>query len=242
MKLTKATSLGALFASLAMCSYTATANMVNTMPILSFDDDQNSQDGVINYDGMGGALYGSGIDFHSVVGVGTPLANGVDLECIDCTLTFQTGANVSEGPYVWECAGGGSLSIVGTLETAGGTLVADGTGLTPLVSGSFTSAFVTSGVGLTVSGFGTDTKHPDLVEYYGLGPLFQFAQTEIALGGVTYDVCGGYYGGYADCTGGFTAYVTNADFDNTAIPVPAAVWLFGSGLLGLVGIARRRRA
>ncbi len=25
------------------------------------------------------------------------------------------------------------------------------------------------------------------------------------------------------------------------VPVPAAVWLFGSGLLGLVGIARRRR-
>lgn len=28
----------------------------------------------------------------------------------------------------------------------------------------------------------------------------------------------------------------------TAIPVPAAVWLFGSGLLGLIGIARRKRA
>jgi hypothetical protein len=27
-----------------------------------------------------------------------------------------------------------------------------------------------------------------------------------------------------------------------AVPVPAAVWLFGSGLLGLVGIARRRRS
>ena len=26
-----------------------------------------------------------------------------------------------------------------------------------------------------------------------------------------------------------------------AVPVPAAVWLFGSGLLGLVGIARKRR-
>ena len=29
--------------------------------------------------------------------------------------------------------------------------------------------------------------------------------------------------------------------DMTLVPVPAAVWLFGSGLLGLVGVARRRR-
>ena len=28
----------------------------------------------------------------------------------------------------------------------------------------------------------------------------------------------------------------------SAVPVPAAVWLFGSGLLGLVGIARRKKA
>jgi hypothetical protein len=30
-------------------------------------------------------------------------------------------------------------------------------------------------------------------------------------------------------------------FNVTAVPVPAAVWLFGSGLLGLVGIARRKK-
>jgi hypothetical protein len=35
----------------------------------------------------------------------------------------------------------------------------------------------------------------------------------------------------------FTGAVVNP---TTVIPVPAAVWLFGSGLLGLVGVARRR--
>lgn len=30
--------------------------------------------------------------------------------------------------------------------------------------------------------------------------------------------------------------------DVSAVPVPTAVWLFGSGLLGLVGVARRKRA
>jgi hypothetical protein len=29
--------------------------------------------------------------------------------------------------------------------------------------------------------------------------------------------------------------------DVAAVPLPAAVWLFGSGLLGLIGVARRRR-
>jgi len=32
------------------------------------------------------------------------------------------------------------------------------------------------------------------------------------------------------------------NFKLTAVPVPAAVWLFGSGLIGLVGLARRKKA
>ena len=48
--------------------------------------------------------------------------------------------------------------------------------------------------------------------------------------------------------GGFTQFQTEvwtigSAFSTPAIvPVPAAVWLFGSGLLGLVGVARRKKA
>ena len=38
-----------------------------------------------------------------------------------------------------------------------------------------------------------------------------------------------------------TATAISTDVINTSVvPVPAAVWLFGSGLIGLVGVARRR--
>jgi hypothetical protein len=36
--------------------------------------------------------------------------------------------------------------------------------------------------------------------------------------------------------------VLTLDYGISAIPLPAAAWLFGSGLLGLVGMARRKKA
>jgi len=55
---------------------------------------------------------------------------------------------------------------------------------------------------------------------------------------------------YSDSVAGFTPTQANWSFSAvsrstysmtvTAVPVPAAVWLFGSGLLGLVGVARRK--
>ena len=38
-------------------------------------------------------------------------------------------------------------------------------------------------------------------------------------------------------TGGF-----EFDIKVEAVPIPAAVWLFGSGLIGLIGVARRKKA
>ncbi len=63
-------------------------------------------------------------------------------------------------------------------------------------------------------------------------------------GGITLALkigCGAVAGCTADVNWdnvSFTADVTNPP----AVPVPAAAWLFGSGLIGLVGMARRKKA
>jgi len=50
------------------------------------------------------------------------------------------------------------------------------------------------------------------------------------------DIVNGEWGG----TGGIPSNMWTAS--RSAVPIPAAVWLFGSGLFGLVGIARRKKA
>jgi len=53
------------------------------------------------------------------------------------------------------------------------------------------------------------------------------------------------FGGYANLVGAPISVAnigTSVTIGTAVVPVPAAVWLFGSGLLGLVGVARRRTA
>ena len=54
------------------------------------------------------------------------------------------------------------------------------------------------------------------------------------------DVGGNRYGWFANNEFGLLA-IDNTSLSTSAVPVPAAVWLFGSGLLGLVGISRRKK-
>ena len=52
-----------------------------------------------------------------------------------------------------------------------------------------------------------------------------------------------YIGTINDPGGSFHNFAANWRLEGTmtVVPVPAAVWLFGSGLLGLVGVARRKK-
>ena len=66
------------------------------------------------------------------------------------------------------------------------------------------------------------------------------------VGGVTTytstDIDGDGIAGIGMIDGAFPGFSANFNLTTSAVPVPAAVWLFGSGLLGLVGVARRKAA
>jgi hypothetical protein len=219
-----------LIATFVVVSTAALGSVTASAATISFDEGAGSQNGTISYDGIGGALIGTGIDFYTVLGDGTPNNNGVVLTCLGCELNFSTGANISASSSSLVFAGGGTFTVTGELLN-GVTSVANGT----LVSGSFQgtpNATIIPGSAI-FAGFGIDTKHQDLLNFYGITAAdFTFANTAIALGSCTSQ------GG----SGGFSCGVQDADLVNTSVvPLPAAAGLFGSALLGLVGAARRKR-
>lgn len=78
----------------------------------------------------------------------------------------------------------------------------------------------------------------------GDAPLATLTFTAVGAPGSSTDIIvgdgAGAGGGWSPPIDGYNPATVNV-VNTSVIPVPAAVWLFGSGLLGLVGIARRRR-
>jgi len=81
----------------------------------------------------------------------------------------------------------------------------------------------------TVAGFGSD----QLMSFIALGA------TDVSdLSGTPISTTFANGKWHVNATTGTVSYVGQV----SAVPVPAAIWLFGSGLLGLVGISRRKQA
>jgi hypothetical protein len=204
------------------------------IPTLAFDTTPGGAGGSLTYDGAGGPAIGADIVFVNLASNGeTPLNPNTTLDCVGCSLAFTTGANLVEGPELWTWAGGGSFVLTGTIPSIGiNAPVA-------LISGTFTGTANTPGLagadpdGLFI-GVGVDTKDPTLAAFFGLGPNFNFANTEIALD--TFDS--------NPLTGSFEATPNQADIINTQeveVPLPSTGLLVGLGLLLMGGVPALRR-
>jgi hypothetical protein len=195
------------------------------IPAIVFDTVPNGAGGLMTYDGAGGPLLAADIVFVEIAGVDTPLNSGAALACVNCLLDFTTGLNTQEGPPLWTWDGGGTFTLTGDVPALG--LV----GAT-LIQGTFTATESTPGLAGTditalFIGLGVDTKDSTLAGFYGLGPSFNFANTEIALTTFSPD----------PLTGGFNAVPNQADIVNTAqaqvVPWPMSGMLLGLGLAAL---------
>ena len=170
---------------------------------------------------FGTGLAGSGGTIDDVFGDGTHIiGTDINIGSLEAVGTSADGVYVVDALLHFDT----NLNIISVDGTVAGLGI--NSSIT-LLSGSFDYWNYDAGaINVSFSGGGVDVKHDDLLTALdvSLGTQFEFL---------------GFSLGY-DFDGDGNAIAISTDIINTsAVPVPAAIWLFGTGLLGLIGIARR---
>lgn len=182
----------------------------------------------LSYQGGGGALVGSDLSVSSVIGEGTPVNDGTALT-VQASLNFITGDLVTTTPNSWEFAGGGSFTIVGTVQ---GLIDAS----TTLYSGQFvgdtTITNLGGGVYKVLGGGVSGTLDPLLAAEFG-----QKVPDDNYPGGLSL-----LFEGSELPPGPFNDTRFNSgNFATHAAPEPSSVALLGIGAVGLF-VSRKRFA
>ncbi|MFA5112000.1 MAG: hypothetical protein WC443_11380 [Desulfobaccales bacterium] len=182
----------------------------------------------VTYDGVGGPLVGTNIEVESVNVSGAPLNNGF-YPITDGLLNFTTGAFDSSGALNWVFNGGGSITINGNIA------------LNPLfdidMSGTFAGNVVAAQnsdpdtTHSIIADF-TDTKGLDWLTLFGINDPNFIGTMNLSFATPTAISPGD----------AINSSVTDVGAVHNTVPVPPAVWLFGSGLLALVGLRRKVKA
>ncbi|VAW52557.1 hypothetical protein MNBD_GAMMA06-456 [hydrothermal vent metagenome] len=149
------------------------------------------------------------------------------------TLTVGEGQVGAHMLFDWNSSVSIDVINVWDLNSAWGFGPNDGSITDPdaAVLGVGTSVLQTAGTDCVVTGKNADPTSKACTDFFATEWLFASTTTGDGSG----------IPGAAMIDGPFGGFKANFNIGPKVVPVPAAVWLMGSGLLGLVGVARRKQ-
>jgi len=166
---------------------------------------------------------------------------------MDVVLGFEWGPNVGQAAtFSWNAAGFLAAMAFGVTpgDTISGDVLYDSTG--SVLVASLGSATPASDGYVVQSGSSGPPGAPTTPATVPLGPAplatsYVQVQPSNPPGG-PFDIPFAEFYLHFDIGNGNSMTLAGISASPTIVPVPAAMWLFGSGLLGLIGISKRRKA